>query len=91
MFYTLINWKTGCSFNLNFKALLNATENPYLETKLLKNENSILIQNNYITIFESEILIGDYYLELTNDTLLSFLEDEINSSRKINYIPLVSY
>lgn len=82
LFWTLINWKIGCSYIWNFKSLLKATKNSNFEAELLKNGNSILIQHNYISIYESETFVGDYYLELKNDTLLSFMEDEISSSRK---------
>ena len=72
LFDMLLDWRTGTSFNRDIKPLLGKLKNPIAEFEAFtdcegKLFDKLLIQLSYNENYD------DYYVELTNDCLLTFL------------------
>lgn len=75
LFDLLIDWRTGSSFNLLIKPLFGDAENAYLEIQSFTDEENDLINLQFITIRKSQ-MFDDYYLQLTPETIVSFLVEQ---------------
>ena len=75
LFDLLIDWRTGSSFNLLIKPLFKGAKNAYLEIQSFTDEENDLINLQFITIRKSN-MFDDYYLQLTPETIVSFLVEQ---------------